>query len=61
MRCNMYKEELKDQIIDEVRKMRQLQKDYFLSRDREILAASKASESRVDKLLKELETPNLFE
>lgn len=53
--------DIKDQLIDEVRKMRQLQKEYFLTRGRDILAASKASESRVDKLLKELEAPGLFE
>ena len=51
----------KDQLIDEVRKMRQLQKEYFRTRSHETLAASKSSESRVDKLLAELETPNLFE
>lgn len=50
----------KDQLIDEVRKMRQLQKEYFRTRSHETLAASNSSESRVDKLLAELETPNLF-
>lgn len=48
-------------IVGEVRKMRQLQKEYFRTRSHETLVASKASESRVDKLLAELEAPNLFE
>ena len=53
--------ELKDQIIEQVRKMRQLQRDYFRTRDNSICQASKDVEKHVDKLLFELETPNLFE
>ena len=51
----------KDQLIEEVRKMRQLQKEYFRTRSHETLVASKSSESRVDKLLEELGTITLYE
>jgi len=50
-----------NQLIEETCRMRQLQKDYFRTRRHDILTESKFSEALVDKLLAELETPNLFE
>jgi cell fate (sporulation/competence/biofilm development) regulator YmcA (YheA/YmcA/DUF963 family) len=52
---------IKDQIIDEVRKMRQLQREFFRTHNSKSLQASKEAERRVDKLLEELDTPNPFE
>ena len=52
--------DLKDQLIEKVRKMREMQRKYFLTRDREVLTVAKFFETRVDELLAELGTPNLF-
>lgn len=43
-----------------VKKMRKAQKEYFATRDREVLKKSKALENEVDALINQLETPNLF-
>lgn len=53
--------EIVNRLIEETCRMRQLQKDYFRTRRRDILTESRCSEALVDKLLAELETPNLFE
>jgi len=57
----MNKEDLKDHIIEKVREMRRLQKEYFRTRDNRVCQMSKDVEKYIDKLLIELETPNLFE
>lgn len=53
--------DLKDQIIEKVREMRRLQREFFRTHNSKALQASKDIEKVVDKLLEELETPNLFE
>ena len=45
-----------DELIKLVAQMRQLQKDYFKTRDRGILAKCKEIEQKVDKAINELET-----
>ena len=52
---------LKDQIMEKVREMRRLQREFFRTHNSKALQASKDIEKVVDKLLEELETPNLFE
>ena len=47
--------DLKDKLIEEVRKMRQLKKKYFVTLDFENITAAKSSEARVDELLADLE------
>lgn len=54
---------MKEQIISAVRDMREAQKEYFRTRDVNILRRSKALEKRVDALLAEYDNPqkDLFE
>lgn len=43
-----------------VRQMRDVQKEYFRTRDKRILACSKELERRVDKAIEEADQPTLF-
>ena len=54
---------MKEQIISAVRDMREAQKEYFRTRDVNVLRRSKALEKRVDALLAEYDNPqiDLFE
>lgn len=53
-------QEKADKIIFETKIMRQMQIDYFINRDRNILTKCKNQEQKVDKLIKEYTNPNLF-
>ena len=48
---------MKEQIISAVRAMREAQKEYFRTRDVNVLRRSKALEKRVDTLLAEYDNP----
>lgn len=48
---------MKEQIISAVRAMREAQKEYFKTRDINVLRRSKALEKRVDTLLAEYDNP----
>ena len=50
-----------NQFVDLVRQMRETQKLYFETRDREILDRSKNLERRVDRAILAIESPDLFE
>jgi hypothetical protein len=54
---------MEEQIISAVRAMREVQKEYFRTRDINVLRRSKALEKRVDTLLAEYDNPqkDLFE
>lgn len=52
-------EELK-QIVDAAIEMRQLQRKYFRTRDKDILIKSKAAEDKLDRLLEGYTNPKLF-
>jgi hypothetical protein len=56
MREKIYKLEL----LKHVKEMRALQKEYFKTRDKGILALSKQKEKEVDKLIQDIETPTLI-
>lgn len=46
--------------VDLVRQMRQTQRTYFDTRDRELLDRSKSLERQVDRALLEMEQPEVF-
>ena len=48
------------QLLDAVSDMRHAQREYFRTRSQAALAASKAAESKLDKLVTELSEPSLF-
>ena len=48
---------MEEQIISSVRAMREAQKEYFRTRDINVLRRSKALEKRVDTLLAEYDNP----
>lgn len=48
------------QLLDAVSEMRHAQREYFRTRSQAALATSKAAESRVDRLVRELSEPSLF-
>lgn len=48
------------QLLDAVSEMRHAQREYFRTRSQAALAASKAAESHVDRLVRELSEPSLF-
>lgn len=54
---------MEEQIISAVRAMREAQKEYFRTRDINVLRRSKALEKRVDTLIAEYDNPqkDLFE
>lgn len=45
------------QLISAAREMRRLQRDYFRTRDKGVLADSKAAERRFDALLEAIDSP----
>ena len=47
--------------IEAVKMMREYQKEYFRTRSNDILVASKQAEKRVDALLADFDTLNLFD
>lgn len=47
------------EFYQDVKRMRELQKDYFKTRRRDILFSSKIFEKKVDKFISETETPKL--
>jgi hypothetical protein len=47
-------------LMDAVADMRHCQKEHFRTRSQSALVASKAAESKVDRLLAELREPRLF-
>jgi len=49
-----------DALVEAVGEMRHSQIEYFRSKSRTALEASKRAERKVDKLLEELRTPRLF-
>ena len=49
-----------NKLVTAVKNMRQLQKEYFKTRDLDVLSRSKVAEKEVDRLLEELENPGLF-
>lgn len=49
-----------ERLIEEVRTVRRLQKDYFRTRSRETLIAARQHEAKLDKMLEECVAPNLF-
>lgn len=52
-----------DEFVKTVREMRNAQKEYFKTRDKEVLAKSKELERKVDRMLSSMfsDTPNLFQ
>ena len=46
--------------IDAVKEMRKLQKEYFVTRDSNVLTNAKKAERVVDRLLDTMEQPKLF-
>jgi hypothetical protein len=56
IREKIYKLEL----LKHVKEMRVLQKEYFKTRDKNILASSKQKEKEVDKVIQDIETPTLM-
>jgi len=48
------------QLLDAVSEMRHAQREYFRTRSQAALQASKAAESNVDRLVRELSEPSLF-
>jgi hypothetical protein len=56
IREKIYKLEL----LKHVKEMRALQKDYFRTRNKNILVLSKQKEKEVDKLIQDIETPTLM-
>ena len=49
-----------DSFIDAVKEMRKLQKEYFVTRDSNVLTNAKKAERVVDRLLDKMEQPKLF-
>jgi hypothetical protein len=56
IREKIYKLEL----LKHVKEMRALQKDYFRTRDKNILVLSKQKEKEIDKLIHDIENPTLI-
>lgn len=50
-------QEKADKIIFETKVMRQLQVDYFINRNRDVLNKCKSQEHKVDRLIKEYTNP----
>ena len=53
--------ESRNEFIEAVQTMRQLQKDYFATRDTLVLQRARMAEGRVDKMLDEMLNPGLFD
>ena len=49
------------EFIEAVQTMRQLQKDYFATRDTLVLQRARMAEGRVDKMLDEMLNPGIFD
>ena len=57
----MTQDEKYTRLIEAVREMRDLLKNYFTTRDRAVLSEARKAEHTVDALLEEIEHPGLFE
>ena len=49
-----------EELFQAVKNMRQLQKEYFRTRDKAVMAKSIAAEKEVDRILEEIDNPGLF-
>lgn len=52
---------LQENLIESVRQMRRWQKEYFDTKSQDALARSIQCETKVDRILEELEIPSLFD
>lgn len=47
-------------LIEAVKQMRRFQKDYFATKNYDALNNARKAEAKVDKMIEDIETPNLF-
>lgn len=52
---------IQENLIESVRQMRRWQKEYFETKSRDALARSIQCETKVDRILEELDIPSLFD
>lgn len=57
----IHKMTIQENLIDSVRQMRRWQKEYFETKSQDALARSIQCETKVDRILEELEIPSLFD